>query len=248
MVTKRLIIALTFNFGVLYRTRNFLPDYRYTSNFIDTWSVDEIVVLDITRNKDPNSEELFNKKLDEITTNCFVPLTVGGGIKNIEDVKKKMRLGADKVALNTAVIENPKLISEISNSFGSQAVVCSIDFKKKNDNYEVVSNNGSLNTGLCPIKWAKKVEKLGAGEILLTSVDRDGFLGGYEIDICKIIKNEVNIPVIILGGCGNWGHMYEAFNVANVDGVCTQNVFHFTEKSLKSAKDFLKKKNIYVRG
>ena len=131
MLSKRVIITLTYNHGVLFRTRFFKPDYRYTSNFIDTWSVDEIIILDITRNPNLNDQKEFEKILDNFAKNCFVPITVGGKIKNVKDVKNKMRIGADKISINSAAIESPELIRKISDSFGSQAVVCSIDFKKK---------------------------------------------------------------------------------------------------------------------
>lgn len=247
MLAKRVVTLLTLNEGVLFRTKVFEPDYRYTSNFIDTWSVDEIIILDITRKSNEKTKKLFIESVSKFVKKCFVPMTIGGKIKNLNDVSNLMQLGADKVAINTQAIIEPEFISKISNSYGSQAVVLSIDVKKTKNDYEVYSHNGTKPTGLSPEKWAKIGEKLGAGEILLTSIDRDGFLGGYDLELCKRIKSAVNLPVVILGGCGNWNHMLEAFKYCDIDAVCTQNIFHFTEESIYSAKLFLYNSKINVR-
>jgi len=247
MLAKRVITTLTFNEGVLFRTKLFEPDYRYTSNFVDTWSVDEIIILDISRAYNTNIKKKFLNLVKKFSENCFVPLTVGGKIKNLKNVSDLMMIGADKVSLNTSAINNPKLITEVSESYGAQAVVVSIDVKKNGKDYEVFSHNGSRPTGLNPEKWAKKCEELGAGEILITSIDRDGFLNGFDLELCKKIKSSVRLPVLVLGGCGSWQHMADAFNKTDIDAVCTQNIFHFTEESIKSSKLFLDSKNIYVR-
>tara|TARA_B100001121_G_scaffold54421_1_gene47969 strand:+ start:220 stop:972 length:753 start_codon:yes stop_codon:yes gene_type:complete len=247
MLAKRVITTLTFNEGVLFRTKLFEPDYRYTSNFVDTWSVDEIIILDISRIYNTNIKKKFLELVKKFSENCFVPLTVGGKIKNLKNVSDLMMMGADKISLNTSAIINPKLITEVSESYGTQAVVVSIDVRKNGKDYEVFSHNGSRPTGLNPEKWAKKCEELGAGEILITSIDRDGFLNGFDLELCKKIKCSVRLPVLALGGCGSWQHMADAFNKTDIDAVCTQNIFHFTEESIKSSKVFLDSKNINVR-
>jgi len=248
LISKRLITVLTFNNGVLFRTKLFTPDYRYTANFVDSWSVDEIIILDITRKHNNNTRNNFYKVIDSFSKNCFVPLTVGGWIRNIREVSKLFKLGADKVSINSSAIRNPRFITKISGTFGTQSVVVSIDAKKKDDgNYEVYSNQGKKPISICPTVWAKKVEDCGAGEILITSINNDGWLRGYDIDLCKKIKSTVKIPVLALGGCGNWDHMYQAFTTAKVDAACTQNIYHYTEQSIKSAKKYLKSKGIKVR-
>lgn len=247
MLAKRVITTLTFNQGVLFRTRYFEPDYRYTKSFIDTWSVDEIIILDISRKYNKEIKKKFKKLIASFSENSFVPLTVGGKIKTLKDVSDLMNVGADKVSLNTKAIEDPSFIKEVSSRYGSQAVVISIDVKKNGSKYEVYSNNGSNPTGLSPVEWAQECQKMGAGEILVTSIDRDGFLNGFDLDLCLLIKSSVKLPVLALGGCGNWQHMLDAFNETNIDAVCTQNIFHFTEESIRSSKIFLDNNNINVR-
>ena len=247
MLAKRVITTLTFNQGVLFRTRYFEPDYRYTKSIIDTWSVDEIIILDISRKYNNEIKKKFINLVRKFSENSFVPLTIGGKIKTLKDVSDLMNSGADKVSINTKALQDPSFISEVSSRYGSQAVVISIDVKKKGKEYEVFSHNGSKPTGLSPFKWAKKCEKMGAGEILVTSIDRDGFLNGFDLELCKRIKNSVKLPVLALGGCGNWQHMLDAFKKTEIDAVCTQNIFHFTEESIKSSKIFLDNNNVNVR-
>ncbi|WP_421782397.1 imidazole glycerol phosphate synthase subunit HisF [Kiloniella litopenaei] len=247
MLRKRLITALTFNNGVLFRTKLFTPDYRYTQNFLDLSSIDEIVVLDVTRPGQGEKENFF-KTLDNVAYKSFVPITAGGGIRTLEDVREFLNLGADKVALNTGAIRNPELITEVSKLYGSQCAVISIDAKKTEDNrYEVYSDFGSVPTGKTAVEWAREAEALGAGEILLTSIDRDGWLQGFDLELCKEVCDAVSIPVMLLGGAGNWKHVADAFDVTNASGVCTQNIYHFTETSIQSAKSFLHKRGISVR-
>ncbi len=247
MLAKRIISVLTINDGVLYRTKLFKPDYRYTANFVDSWSIDEIIILDITRNREIKQKRIFYRFLEKFSENCFVPLTVGGWIKSIHDVRDLMKIGADKVSVNTEAYESPNLLTTISEKYGTQALVISVDTKLVNKKYKVVINQGKTLTNKNPFEWAKLCEKKGAGEILINSVEKDGWLQGYDLNLLRKVKLEVNIPVIGLGGCGNWQHMYEAFDSAKIDAVATQNIFHFTEQSIKSAKSFLKGKNIVIR-
>ena len=247
MLRKRLVTVLTFNDGVLFRTKLFEPDYRYTLNFVDAWSIDEIAVLDITRPSQGDRENFF-KVIEQFARGCFVPLAAGGGIRSLEDVKRYLGLGADKVVVNTRAIERPEFITEIARLYGSQCVVLSIDAKKKEGGgYEVYSHFGGRETGLDPADWARRGEELGAGEILITSIDRDGSLQGYDLDLCRRVSDAVNAPVLILGGAGNWKHFVEGFAEGCASAVCTQNIYHFTESSIRSAKTYLKGAGVEVR-
>lgn len=247
MLRKRLITTLTFNDGVLYRTKLFHPDYRYTLNFVDAWSVDEIVVLDITRPGTGNRNNFYDV-INDFAGKCFVPLTAGGGVRTIDDFKILLNLGADKVVINSEAVRRPEFISEAAKLFGSQCVVLSIDAKKISDGkYEVFSEFGTKPTGWDPALWAKKAEKLGAGEILITSVDKDGSLEGYDNELNKLISDAVKIPVLACGGAGKWQDFVDGFTKGDASAVCTANIYHFTETSIKSAKKFLKNAGIPVR-
>lgn len=247
MLRKRLVTVLTFNNGVLFRTKLFEPDYRYTQNFIDAWSVDEVVILDVTRPGEGDREN-FYKVVKHFARTCFVPLAVGGGIRDLDEVRKLISIGADKIILNTGAIERPELITDTSRLYGSQCVVLSIDAKKVGDDqYEVCSSFGSKLTGMTPGEWAAKGEALGAGEVLITSIERDGWLQGYDIELCRQVTEAVTVPVLVLGGAGSWKHFTDAFKACDISAVCTQNIFHFTEQSIHSAKAFLARHNIDVR-
>ncbi len=246
MLRKRIITVLTLNDGTLFRTKLFTPDYRYTLNFVDAWSVDEIVMLDVTRGTAPDRTSFF-ETVGTFAENCFVPISVGGGIRALDDVKRYMDAGADKVVINTGALERPALITEIANAYGAQCVVLSIDARKTDTGYEVMSAAGSQPTGRDPVAWASEGEALGAGEILITSIERDGSLEGYDLDLCETVAAAVTVPVQVLGGCGNWKHMEAAFKIPGIAAACTQNIYHFTEASISSAKKYLARRNIDVR-
>ncbi|MFC1883619.1 imidazole glycerol phosphate synthase subunit HisF [Thermodesulfobacteriota bacterium] len=247
MVRRRLITVLTVNNGVLFRTRNFNPDYRYTLNFVDAWSVDEVVLLDITKPGEGDREN-FYEVINEFARNCFVPLTVGGGVKDIEDFRILLGMGADKVAINTKAALNPDFITESAKIFGSQCVVVSIDAKINNkSNYEVFTHFGNKALNLDPAGWAKRAEECGAGEILIQSIDMDGTLEGYDNRLNRIISDAVDIPVLVCCGAGNWKHFVDGFNEGGASAVCTTNIYHFTESSIKSAKQYLLNAGIEVR-
>ena len=249
MLRKRLITVLTFNEGVLFRTKLFTPDYRYTSNFVDTWSVDEIVALDVTRpnGNAPIDRGPFFDVLRGLARRCFVPMAAGGGVRNLEDVHRLLACGADKVVVNTGAIERPGLITEIAESLGAQCVVLSIDAKRNDDGYAVYSRFGSRLTGLTPENWARRGVDLGAGEILVTSIDRDGSLEGYDLELCRRVADSVDVPVLISGGAGSWKHFVDGILAGRASAVCTSNIYHFTEASLKSAKTYMAKAGIAVR-
>jgi len=247
VLRKRLIAFLAINEGVLFRTKLFRPDYRYTSNFVDLWSIDELIVVDVSRDRS-NQEGLFFPALERFASQCFVPITSGGGIRVVEDVEKFLCAGADKVILNSGAVSRPELISEVSSRYGSQCVVLSVDVRKSPSGlYEVFIQNGAQGTGLDAVTWAQKAEGLGVGEILLTPIERDGSLQGYDLELSKVISEVVEIPVLISGGAGNWQHMVDGINVGCADGVCTQNIYHFTEQSIASAKRALGRAGLPVR-
>jgi cyclase len=247
MLRKRLITVLTFNDGVLFRTKLFNPDYRYTHNFIDAWSIDEIVALDVTRPGE-GSRENFYEMVMNLATKCFVPLAAGGGVRTVADFKKLLSIGADKVVINTEAVRRPELITEAANLFGAQCVVVSIDAKRHADGrYEVYTEFGQKPTGLDPVEWAKKAQSLGAGEIMITSIERDGFLEGYDNVLNRMVSEAVDIPVLVCGGAGKWQDFVDGFLEGKASAVCTTNIYHFTETSIKSAKNYMKNAGIDVR-
>lgn len=247
MLRKRVVTVLTFNDGILFRTKQFSPDYRYTLNFVDAWSVDEIVILDVTRPGQGNRQNFF-KVIREFAGNCFVPLSAGGGIREINDVHDFLSVGADKVVVNSGALRRPELIREIAETYGSQCVVVSIDARlKEGGGYEVYSEFARTPTGKDPIKWAQQAEVMGAGEILITSVERDGYLQGYDLELSKGVAEAVGVPVLLLGGAGNWNHFVQGIEQGFASAVCTQNIYHFTEASIRNAKQYLKKAGLHVR-
>ncbi len=247
MLRKRVIFGLLFDRGVLFRTRNFKPVNRYTQKFVDTWSVDEIVMLDISRDDESIKEqESFFEIVNKFSKNCFVPICAGGKIRNLDDVAYLLKLGADKVIINTEAVNNPQFISDIATKYGSQCVVVSIDVKKVDENYEVYIENGQKATGIYLKEWLEVVAKYGAGEIFLNSIEKDGLLTGYDIPLLKLAESYVSLPIIISGGAGSWQHFTDALN-EGASAVCTTNIFHFTDVSIQSAKKYLNNKNIKVR-
>lgn len=247
MLRNRLITVLQFNNGVLFRTKEFIPDYRYTLNFVDAWSVDEIVVLDITRPGE-GTKEHFDNIVGEFVKGCFVPICAGGGVRSIDDFKRLLNAGADKVIINTQAVETPDFITQAARLYGSQCVVVSIDAKKTaSGTYEVYTHCGRQATGMEPHIWAKKAEELGAGEILVTSIERDGSLEGYDNGLNMLVAQSVSIPVLVNGGAGKWQDFVDGFKDGHASAVCTSNIYHFTESSIRSAKEFLKEAHIPTR-
>jgi imidazole glycerol-phosphate synthase subunit HisF len=244
---KRLITVLTFNDGVLFRTKLFHPDYRYTLNFVDAWSVDEIVILDVTRPGQGNPAN-FDSVVRKFASQCFVPLSVGGGIRSLEDARRMISLGADKIVVNSSMAERPELIGEIAKQYGSQCVVCSLDARQTGGGrYGVYTHFAARATGSAPAEWAQRARDLGAGEILVTSVERDGSLSGYDLELCRQVVGAVQLPVLICGGAGKWEHFVEGFKEGGAAAVCTANIYHFTEASICSAKAYLARAQIPVR-
>ena len=212
----------------------------------NTRQVDELIVVDISATSEgrlPDFEEVR-----EFSAECFVPLTVGGGIRSIEDIKQLLRAGADKVSINTSAFELPELVNQAAERFGSQCVVVSIDARKNPDGgYSCLSRSATLDTGREPGEWAEEMERRGAGEILITSVDRDGTMGGYDIELISSITSRVRIPVIASGGAGNYEHLFEALDAGKAAAVAAASIFHFTEQTPLEAKNYLAARGIPVR-
>lgn len=247
MLRKRLITLLTFNDGVLFRTKEFHPDYRYTMNFVDTWSVDEAVLLDVTR-PGQGDRANFCAVVRRFAERAFVPLAVGGWVRTIEDVKQLLAAGADKIVVNTRAIEEPDFIGEVARYLGSQSLIISIDARRTpQGGYEVYTAQGTRPTGWAPEEWAREAQARGAGEILITSIERDGSLEGYDNILNRRVSSAVDIPVLVAGGAGQWEHFVEGFLDGGASGVCTACIYHFTETSIRSAKLHLASRGIPVR-
>jgi cyclase len=208
--------------------------------------VDELVLLDITATADGRGPDL--EVVDELADECFMPLTVGGGVRSVDDVQRLLMVGADKVAMNSAAIGRPELIRETRDRFGSQCVVVSIDARKESDGtHQVYSHAGSVATGRDPVEVAKMAETMGAGEILLTSIDRDGTMAGYDIELIRSVAAEVRIPVVASGGAGNYAHMADVLADTGASAVAAASIFHYTQQTPLEAKDYLAARGFPMR-
>jgi cyclase len=250
MLKKRLIPCLDVKDGRVVKGVNFenlidAGDPVAQAKFYYEQGADEICFLDISASVENRGTILeVVKKVSQV---CFIPLTVGGGIKEVDDFSNLLKCGADKISINSAAIKNPDLISQAAKKFGSQCVVVAIDAKKNSSgNYEVFTHGGKNPTGIDAIQWAIKAAQLGAGEILLTSMDRDGTKQGYDLDLIQKITAKISIPVIASGGVGNLEHLEQGLR-AGASAVLAASIFHFKEFSIKQAKEFLAQENIAVR-
>ena len=250
MLAKRIIPCLDVKEGRVVKGVNFVNlidagDPVENAKVYDEQGADELVFLDITA-----SYEKRNIMIDVVKRTAeqvFMPLTVGGGVRNIEDIRNLLNAGADKVSINTAAVKNPKIVEEGARIFGSQCIVVAIDAKRKGNSWEVYTHGGRTPTGIDAVKWAKEVSDLGAGEILLTSMDRDGTKSGYDIELTRTISEAVPIPVIASGGAGKKEHFYEGFVEGKADAVLAASVFHFREISIPELKGYLKERGVWVR-
>ncbi len=254
MLTKRIIPCLDCDLsvpegrvvkGIKFRKIRYAGKPEELAGRYYKEGADEIVFLDITASYE-RRETMLNV-IEKTAEKVFVPLTVGGGIRNTGDMRKILNSGADKIAINTAAIKNPKLISDGAKRFGSQCIVVAIDAKKKDNSWKCYIYGGREPTGIDTVEWAKRAERLGAGEILLTSMDRDGTKLGFDLELTKKISESVNIPVIASGGVGRLEHFYEAFTKGKADAALAASIFHFGEYSIPDVKKFLKGKGIPVR-
>jgi len=206
---------------------------------------DEICFLDITASNE-NRDTIY-EVVKETSKRCFVPLTVGGGVRSVDDINKLLNCGADKVSINTAAVQNPSVVIDSSKKFGSQCIVVAIDAKKNNESWEIFTHGGRNSTGIDAIDFAILMEKNGAGELLVTSMDRDGTQKGYDIDLMSSISSSVNIPVIASGGVGNLDHLAEGIKTGKASAVLAASIFHYGKYSIKEAKEYLDSKGIPVR-
>ena len=251
MLKKRIIPCLDVKDGRVVKGINFLNlkdagDPVEQAQIYDKGGADEICFLDITASSE--NRKILLDKVSETAKSCFVPLTVGGGVSSIDDIKNLLLAGADKVSINTAAVNNHNFIKESSIRFGSQCIVIAIDVKKVSDNkWEVFTHGGRNPTGIDIIKYAKIVENNGAGEILLTSMDRDGTKMGYDVELTKTISNLVSIPVIASGGVGSLEHLYDGFKLGLVSAVLAASIFHYGNYTILEAKKHLSDKNIAIR-
>ena len=251
MLKRRLIATLLCRNGRIVQSINFnhtnvIGNAITAVDFFNTWAVDEIVILDVSRSKDSRKE--FYDIIEGLSERCFVPLTVGGWITDPEDIRTLLKLGADKVIINTHAYEGNGFIEKVSHIFGSQCIVVSIDVKTNAiGHYEVFVDRGREPTGLDPLKWAKEMEERGSGEIYLTSIDRDGSRSGYDLELTRMVSQSIDLPVIASGGVGNWGHMVDGVVQGEADAVSAANIFHFTEHSTKKAKEFMMDAGVEVR-
>ena len=250
MLKNRIIPCLDVKNGRVVKGINFIDlkdagDPVEQAKIYSEGGADEICFLDITASNE-NRDTIYDV-IERTSKKCFVPLTVGGGVRSIDDISKLLNSGADKVSINTAAVQNPEMIIESSKNFGSQCIVVAIDAKKNGDNWEVFTHGGRNNTNLDAIDFAKKMEDSGAGELLITSMDRDGTQIGYDNDLIFKISSIVNIPVIASGGVGNLDHLVDGIKLGNASAVLAASIFHYGAHSIKEAKQYLNSKGIPVR-
>ena len=252
-VAKRIIPCLDIDKGRVVKGVNFLNirdagDPVEIAKRYDTEGADEITMLDITASHE--TRDTTYKTVESIASQVFIPLTVGGGVRKIEDIKKLLRSGADKVSINTSAVENPSFVKEAADKFGSQCIVVAVDAKAKTDkenSWEVVTYGGRNRTGIDVLEWTEQVTEYGAGEILLTSMDRDGTKEGFDNNLVSKVSSGISIPVIASGGVGNLDHLIDGVKIGGAEAVLAASIFHFSEFSIKEAKEAMKASGITVR-
>jgi len=250
LLTKRIIPCLDVKDGRVVKGINFVDlvdagDPVELAKIYNEQGADELVFLDITASYE--NRKTMVEVVKSVAEKIFIPFCVGGGIKSIEDINNLLCAGADKIAINSEAVKNPQLIKEAAEKFGSQCVVIAIDAKKNDKSWEVYVKGGRDPTGIDVVNWAKKIEELGAGEILLTSMDKDGTKDGFDLELTKTVVQTVNIPIIASGGVGNLEDIRNGFVEGKADAALAASIFHYGEFSIKQVKDYLKKSNVEVR-
>lgn len=252
MHTKRIIPCLDVNNGRVVKGINFVNlrdagDPVEVAKAYDQAGADELVFLDITASSD--ARDIRIDMVRKVAETVFIPFTVGGGIRTVDDFKVILREGADKISINSSAIQTPNLISEAADKFGSQCVVVAIDARRREDGkgWNVYKNGGRVDTGLDAVEWAMKAASLGAGELLLTSMDCDGTKAGYDIELTRQISENVSIPVIASGGAGTMEHFYDALTEGKADAALAASLFHYKELEIKALKHYLKEKGLSMR-
>ena len=252
MFTKRIIPCLDVNNGRVVKGINFVNlrdagDPVEVAAAYDKAGADEVVFLDITATSD--ARETVVDMVRKVAEKVFIPFTVGGGIRTVEDFKVLLREGADKISINSSAINNPRLISDAADKFGSQCVVVAIDARKRADGsgWNIYKNGGRIDVGMDAVEWARTAEKMGAGEILLTSMDGDGTKEGYDMALTRAVAESVSIPVIASGGAGQLSHFYDALTEGKAEAVLAASLFHYKELEIRQVKEYLREKGISVR-
>lgn len=252
MLTKRIIPCLDVNNGRVVKGINFVNlrdagDPVEIAAAYDKAGADEVVFLDITASSD--ARKTVVDMVRRVAENVFIPFTVGGGIRTVDDFRELLREGADKISINSSAINNPQLISDAADKFGRQCVVVAIDAKRRADGsgWNIYKNGGRIDVGIDAVEWAMKADKMGAGEILLTSMDCDGTKAGYDIELTRMIAENVSIPVIASGGAGTKEHFYDALTEGKADAALAASLFHYKELEIKDLKQYLKDKEVSVR-
>ena len=250
MLKNRIIPCLDVKNGRVVKGINFVDlkdagDPVEQAKIYSDGGADEICFLDITASNE--NRDIIYEVVEKTSKKCFVPLTVGGGIRSVEDINKLLNCGADKVSINTAAVENSKVVIDSSKKFGSQCIVVAIDAKKNENKWEVFTHGGRNNSRIDVLEYAKQMEENGAGELLVTSMDRDGTQVGYDIDLMSEISSKVNIPVIASGGVGNLDHLVDGIKLGKASAVLAASIFHYGKHTIKEAKEYLNSKNVMVR-
>jgi len=249
-LAKRIIPCLDVTNGRVVKGVNFIGlrdagDPIEISRRYDDQGADELTFLDITASSD--DRDLILHIIEEVAAQVFIPLTVGGGVRKVEDVRRLLNAGADKVSINTSAIQNPQLVADAAGRYGSQCIVVAIDAKRAGQGWEVFTHGGRKPTGLDAIEWAKKMQSFGAGEILLTSMDRDGTRDGFDLALTRAVSDAVDVPVIASGGVGNLQHLVEGIVEGHADAVLAASVFHYGEYTVRQAKEYMSQHGIEVR-
>jgi cyclase len=251
MLAKRIIPCLDVNAGRVVKGVNFVElrdagDPVEIARRYDEQGADEITFLDITASSD--DRDIILHIVEAVASQVFIPLTVGGGVRQVEDVRRLLNAGADKVSMNTAAVNNPQLVADASAKVGAQCIVVAVDAKQTSPGrWEVFTHGGRKNPGLDAIDWARQVESLGAGEILLTSMDRDGTKAGFDLPLTRAIAEAVGIPVIASGGVGNLQHLADGVTEGRADAVLAASIFHYGEYTVRQAKEYMRSRGIEVR-
>lgn len=251
MLTKRIIPCLDVTAGRVVKGVNFVElkdagDPVEIARRYNDQGADELTFLDITASSD--QRDLILNIIEDVSSQVFIPLTVGGGVRSVEDVRRLLNAGADKVSINTSAVTNPQLVADASSRYGSQCIVVAIDAKQvAPGRWEIFTHGGRNATGLEVIEWARKMAQLGAGEILLTSMDKDGTKSGFDLELTRLVSDAVNIPVIASGGVGNLQHLADGVQQGHADAVLAASIFHYGEYTVQDAKKFMSERNIPVR-
>ena len=250
MLAKRIIPCLDVTNGRVVKGTNFIDlkdagDPVEIARRYNMEGADELTFLDITASSD--NRDLILHIIEAVASEVFIPLTVGGGVRAVADIQRLLNAGADKVSINTSAIMNPQLVKDAADRYGSQCIVVAIDAKRVGDHWEVFTHGGRNATGLDAIEWAKKMEGLGAGELLLTSMDRDGTKSGFDLELTRAISDAVDVPIIASGGVGNLQHLVDGVREGRADAVLAASIFHFGEHSIEDAKRYMKQHGIEVR-